>query len=68
MDLRKIVMSSSTVKAFTVLVSAGFEPRTSCTFVKRTTSTPTSKVNFAGKTCQHNEIPLLSDAKFNGIL
>ena len=47
--MKKIILSSSTVEFFHVLVSPGFEPGTSSTIAERATSRPTSKGKFAEK-------------------
>ena len=65
--MKKNIMSSSTVEFFHVLVSPGFEPGTSRTLAKRTTSRPTGKRNFPKKTCLY-KVPLLCEAKCIGVL
>ena len=47
--MKKIIMSSSTVEFFYVLVSPGFEPGTSCTLAERATPRPRDKGNLAEK-------------------
>ena len=47
--MKKIILSSSTVEFFHVLVSPGFEPGTSCNLAERATSRPTGKGKFTEK-------------------